>query len=447
MMIRLRKICAGLFLLTSLAANAQSFSLKQAVDYAITHQVQVKNSQIDLQNASAKINEIKAMGLPQVNGSVALTNNLILQRMFIPAKIFNPAAAEGELIAAKFGVDNSGFASVGLSQLVFDGSYLLGLKATSVYKDLAIKSVTQSKQQVAENVTKAYYGILVNEKRMGLLSLNLARLDTLLKETRELNKQGFVEKIDVQRLDVQANNLRTEVENVNRLQELSYSLLKFQMGYPMEEPIRISESLEKIELATFNTNAAGEFSYANRIEYSILQTQENLAELDLKSIKAGYLPRLVLNANYGYNAGANAFSDLMTKQWFDNAAVTVALQIPIFDGFSKKYKAVQSANNLQKVRQSYGLLKSSIDLQRSQASITMKNALESMKEQKANLDLANEISRVTRVKYQQGVGSNLEVLNAESSIKESQANYFTALYNALIAKVEVEKANGTLYID
>ena len=446
-MIRLRKIYAGLFLLTSIAATAQNYSLKQAVDYAIAHQVQVKNSQIDLQNANAKVNEIRAMGLPQVNGSLSLTNNLILQRVFIPARIFNPAAAEGELIAAKFGVDNAGFANVGLSQLVFDGTYLLGLKASSVYKDLAVKSVTQSKQQVAENVTKAYYGILVNEKRQSLLALNVARLDTLLKETRELNKQGFVEKIDVQRLDVQANNLRTELDNVNRLQELSYSLLKFQMGFPMEEPIKLSESLEKVELATFNMNAAGDFNYSNRIEYSILQTQENLAELDLKSIKAGYLPRLLLNANYGYNAGANGFGDLVSKPWFDNAAVTVALQIPIFDGYSKKYRAIQSANNLQKVRQSYGLLKSSIDMQRSQASITMKNALESMKEQKANLELANEISRVTRVKYQNGVGSNLEVLNAESSIKESQANYFTALYNALVAKVELEKANGTLYID
>jgi outer membrane protein TolC len=446
-MIRLRKIYAGLFLLTSLAATAQNYSLKQAVDYAIAHQVQVKNSQLDLQNASAKVNEIRAIGLPQVNGSLSLTNNLILQRVFIPARIFNPAAAEGELIAAKFGVDNAGFANVGLSQLVFDGTYLLGLKASSVYKDLAVKSVTQSKQQVAENVTKAYYGILVNEKRQGLLALNVARLDTLLKETRELNKQGFVEKIDVQRLDVQANNLRTELENIDRLQALSYSLLKFQMGYPMEEPIRLSETLEKVELATFNTNAAGDFNYSSRIEYSILQTQESLAELDLKSIKAGYLPRLLLNANYGYNAGANAFGDLVNKPWFDNAAVTVALQIPIFDGYSKKYRAIQSANNLQKVRQSYSLLKSSIDLQRSQASITMKNALESMKEQKANLDLANEISHVTRVKYQNGVGSNLEVLNAETSIKESQANYFTALYNALIAKVELEKANGTLYID
>jgi outer membrane protein TolC len=446
-MIRLRQFYAGLFLLGSLVANAQSFSLKQAVDYAITHQVQVKNSQIDLQNASAKISEIKAMGLPQVNGSLALTNNIVLQRVFIPARIFNPAAPEGELIAAKFGVENSGFANVTLSQLVFDGTYLLGLKASSVYKDLAVKSLTQSKQQVAENVTKAYYGILVNEKRLGLLNLNVARLDTLLKETRALNKQGFVEKIDVQRLDVQANNLRTELENVVRLQELSISLLKFQMSYPMDEPIRLSETLDQVELSTFNLNLKGEFSYANRIEYSILQTQENLAELDLKSIKAGYLPRLLLNANYGYNAGANAFGDLMTKQWFDNSAITVALQIPIFDGYSKKYKAIQSQNNLQKVRQSFDLLKSSIDMQRSQARITLKNALESMKEQKANLDLANEISRVTRVKYQNGVGSNLEVLNAESSIKESQANYFTALYNALIAKVEVEKANGILYID
>ncbi|MEK6546822.1 MAG: TolC family protein [Bacteroidota bacterium] len=445
-MIRLRKIYVGLFLLSSLSASAQSFRLKDAVDYAIVHHVQVKNSQIDLQNASAKINEIKAIGLPQVNASVAFTNNVVMQRMFIPAKIFNPNAAEGELIAAKFGVENSGFSSVSINQLVFDGSYLLGLKASQVYKDLSVKTLTQSKQQVAENVTKAYYGILVNEKRLSILQANVGRLDTLLKETKALNVQGFVEKIDVQRLEVQANNLRTELENVYRLQELSYSLLKFQMGYPMETPIRLAETLEQIELShRLLEDQDLPFNYGNRIEYSILKTQENLAELDLKSIKAGYMPRVMLAGNYGYNAGANAFGDLFRKQWFDNAAITLSVQIPIFDGFSKKYKAVQSANNLQKVRQSYDLLKSSIDLQRSQSIISLKNALESLKEQKANLDLANEISRVTRVKYTQGVGSNLEVLNSETSIKESQGNYFTALYNALVAKVELAKSNGTLY--
>ncbi|NGZ44447.1 TolC family protein [Cytophagaceae bacterium 50C-KIRBA] len=424
---------------------AQSFSLKEAVDYAIIHHVQVKNSNLDLQNASAKINEIKAIGLPQVNGGVTYTNNLIIQRMFIPAKTFNPNAAEGEIIAAEFGVKNSGMANVGLSQLVFDGTYLLGLKASEVYKELSTKNLVQSKQQVAEGVMKAYYGILVNEKRLQILQANVGRLDSLLKETRALNKQGFVEKIDVQRLEVQSNNLKTELDNVIRIQDLGYSLLKFQMGYPMEEPIRLSLTLEQVDMKFNPIDENMPFNYGNRIEYSILKTQEGLAELDVRSQKAGYLPRLLFNLSYGFTTGRKNFGDLISQPWFDNSTLGFTLQIPIFDGFSKKYKTIQSQNNLQKVRQSYDLVKSSIDLQRSQSLITLKNSLESLKEQKANLDLANEISRVTRVKYQQGVGSNLEVLNAETSIKESQANYFTSLYNALIAKVELEKANGTLY--
>lgn len=443
-MIRLRKITTLLFLFGSTSLLAQQYSLKEAVDYAISHHVQVKNAQLDVLSAQAKVNEIRAIGLPQVNASLNLSQNLIIQRMFIPARTFNPLAAEGEVTPVEFGVKHVGYSTIGLNQLLFDGSYLLGLKASAVYKELSQKTLTQTKQQIAENVTKAYYGILVNEKRMGLLDINISRLDSMLKDTRALNKAGFAEKIDVQRLEVQANNLRTERDNLKRLQELSYSLLKFQMSYPMEEPIALSEKLEMVQLQNLEAMAAT-FDYANRIEYSMLKTQENLAELDVKAQKSGYLPRLSFTANYGYNAGRKTFSDLIGKQWFDNSTIGFMLQVPIFDGFSKKYKIAQSENSLKKVRQSYELLKASIDIQRNQSSITLKNALESLREQKSNLELANEISRVTRVKYQQGVGSSLEVLNAEASIKESQINYFTALYNALIAKVELEKANGTLY--
>ena len=443
-MIRLRKITTLLLVFSSTSLLAQQYSLKEAVDYAIVHHVQVKNAQLDVLSADAKVNEIRAIGLPQVNGSLSLTQNLIIQKMFIPAKTFNPSAPEGEVTAVEFGVKHLGYSNFGLSQLLFDGSYLLGLKASTVYKELSQKSLTQTKQQIAENVTKAYYGILVNEKRMGLLDVNISRLDSMLKDTRALNKAGFAEKIDVQRLEVQANNLRTERDNLVRLQELSYSLLKFQMSYPMEEPLTLSDRLEMIQLQNFEQKNAI-FDYANRIEYSMLKTQENLAELDVKAQKSGYLPRLLFTANFGYNTGRKTFSDLINNAWFSNSTIGFTLQVPIFDGFSKKYKIVQSENSLRKVRQSYDLLKSSIDLQRSQSTISLKNALESLNEQKSNLDLANEISRVSRVKYQQGVGSSLEVLNAEASIKESQINYFTALYNALIAKVELEKANGTLY--
>ncbi len=443
-MIRLKKISILFLLLGSSSVFAQQFSLKEAVDYAITHHVQIKNAQMDVLNADAKINEIKAIGLPQVNGTVSLNQNLIIQRMFIPASTFNPNAPAGEVVAAEFGVKHMGITNFGMSQLLFDGTYLLGLKASAVYKELSQKTLTQSKQQIAENVMKAYYSILVNDKRMGLLDANISRLDSLLKDTRALNKAGFAEKIDVQRLEVQANNLKTEHENLIRLQALGYSLLKFQMNFPMNEPIVLKDSLEMVQLQSAEEDQSN-FDYTNRIEYSILKTQENLAELDVKSQKSGYLPRLLFTANYGYNTGRKTFSDILSQSWFNNSTIGFTLQIPIFDGFSKKYKTIQSQNNLQKVRQSYDLLKSSIDLQRSQSNISLKNALASLREQKSNLDLANEISRVTRVKYQQGVGSSLEVLNAEASIKESQVNYFNALYNALIARVELDKANGTLY--
>lgn len=446
MIIRLRTLCLGICLLLGGELWAQKFSLKEAVDYAVNHHIQVKNAQLDVSSAEAKINEIRAIGLPQVNGSLNYTKNVIIQRMFIPANIFNPAAPAGEVIAAEFGVRNMGMNNFNLSQLLFDGSYLLGLKASTVYKELSIKSLTQTKQQIAEGVTKAYYNILVNDKRMDLLEANVGRLDTLLKETKALNKQGFVERVDVQRLEVQANNLKTELENVQRLQELSYALLKFQMGYPMSEGIQITETLDGVAWQNLDPNL-GAFNYDARIEYSILKTQENLAALDVKNQKAGYLPRLSFVANYGFNTGRNQFADMVNKPWFNNSTIGFSLNLPIFDGLMKKNKIIQAQNSLQKVRQSYDLLKASIDMQRQQSSISLKNALESLKEQKANLELAQEISRVARLKYQQGVGSNLEVLNAEASIKESQTNYFAALYNALIAKVELEKANGILYLD
>lgn len=434
-------------LITGNGVLAQSFSIREAIEYAVKNHINIKNGQLDIQNADAKVNEIKAIGLPQVNGNIGYSNSLIIQKAFIPAKTFDPNAAEGDIIAAEFGVANSGQAGISVSQLLFDGSYTLGLRAADVYKELSRKSLTQSKQQIAENVTKAYYGILVNEERMRLLDLNIGRLDSLFKETKALNAQGFVEKIDVQRLEVQLNNLKTEAKNVQRLQDLSYYLLKFQMGMKTTDVVTLTDKLSNVNVNEVVPETNSEFKYANRIEYSILQTQDRLAELDLKNQKAGYLPRVVLSGSYAYSAGRPKFFELITKPWFDAASISVGIQIPIFDGFSKKYKIIQSENNLRKVKQSFELLENSIDFQVKQTHLTLTNAFETLQEQKANMELAKEIVRVTKIKYKQGVGSNLEVINAETSYKEAQTNYFTTLYNALIAKVDVDKAVGKLYND
>jgi outer membrane protein TolC len=443
--IRSKWLIFSLLLVSNLAISQQNYTLREAVDYAVKNHVSIKNAQIDILNAEARVREIKGLGLPQVNGNFSYGNNLIIQKVFIPAKTFDPKAADGEVIAAEFGVANSGNAGINVSQLLFDGSYLLGLKAADVYKELPKKVLVQTKQQSAENVTKAYYSILVNDERMKILNLNIGRLDSLLRDTRALNAQGFAEKIDVQRLEVQLNNLKIEEKNVQRLQELSYHLLKFQMGKKLTETISLTDKLQNITLSELAPDPEQELKYTNRIEYSILQTQDRLAELDLKNQKVGYLPRVIFTGGYSYSAGRPQFLDLITKPWFNAANIGFSVQVPIFDGYQRKYKIAQSQNNLQKVKNSYELLENSIDMQVKQGQITLKNAYETLLAQKDNMELAKEIVRVSKIKYKQGVGSNLEVINAEISYKEAQTNYFTTLYNALIAKVDLDKATGRLY--
>ena len=449
----MRKLLRGNLLLFSILITSQfvkaqqSYSLREAVDYAVKNHTSIKNAQIDILTAEARVSELKGIGLPQVSGNIGYTNNVIIPKVFIPAKTFDPTASEGDVIAAEFGVANSGQAGINLNQILFDGSYLLGLKAADVYKELSKKTLVQTKQQAAENVTKAYYSILVNEERIKLLDLNIGRLDSLLRDTKALNVQGFTEKIDVQRLEVQMNNLKIEAKNVQRLQDLSYHLLKFQMGKKITETITLTDKLADVNISEVLPETPQSIKYGNRIEYSILETQNRLAELDLKNQKVGYLPRVMLTGGYNYSAGRPSFTDLLTKSWVNAASLGLSIQIPIFDGFQRKYKIVQSQNSLQKVKNSFELLENSIDLQVTQSHITLKNAYETLEEQKANMELAKEVVRVSKIKYQQGVGSNLEVVNAEIAYKEAQTNYFTTFYNALVAKVDLDKALGRLYTE
>ena len=433
-----------------IGGKAQSrMSLQEAVQYGIVHNINVKNSKTDAASAEARIGEVRAIGLPQVNGSVSLLDNLIIQRAFLPAKFFNPQAADSDPpVAVQFGVKYSGSASVQLTQILFNAQWLLGLKAAEAYRDLANKSISQSKVNVAENVAKAYYGVLVAEERSKLLDLNITRLDSTLHEMRELNKSGFIEKIDVDRLEVSQNNLKTEKQKVQNLVQLSYYLLKFQMGMPLDETLTLTDRITENEVSRIENEVKyaeeANFNYDQRIDYSILKTNLKLAEMDVENNKRGYYPTVAAFLGYGYNTGRNAFGDVFSMPWFNNSNVGLSINIPIFDGFSKKYKIEQARNTVQKTKQSLNLVEQSIDLQIKSSNVTILNGLETLKTQKRNLELAQEVLRVSKIKYKAGTGSNLEIINAESSLKESQTNYYAALYDLLLAKIDLDKAKGKL---
>ena len=432
---------------TGQSTGGQTYTLQQAIDFAIEKNVSIRNGKLDALSAEARIGEIRASALPQAAISASVTDNLIIQQVFIPAKTFDPTAPEGVTRAVQFGVPYSGNASLSVNQVIYSAALNVGLRAAATYRELAQRNLAASRVVVAEQVAKAYYGVLVNLERAKLLDYNIARLDTTLYETQALNTQGFVEKLDVQRLEVQANNLKAERQNVQNLIELSYVLLKFQMGLGVNDEITLAEQLEDRSVNDLRPLVSDDptFKYQSRIEYSTLETQIKLAEQDIEVSQKGYYPTLAAFANFGYNSGRVQFTQLITDSWFNFSTIGLSLQIPVFDGFLKKNQIAQKRFTLQKAQNSGELLRNSIDLQIRQSSITLRNGLQTLQTQQRNRDLAEEIVRVTRIKYKEGVGSSLEVLNAEASLRESQTNYYSSLYDFLIAKVDQDKSLGRLY--
>ena len=443
MKIKLRAFFPLLFLIISITAyGQQSFSLKEAVQYGIKNHLTVKNAELEIYSAENTIKQVKAAGLPQINGSFQYTANVIVPTSIIASKNFNPNAAEGEVMKVKFGVPWGGQAGISLNQLLYDATWLVGIKAAPVYRELAQRTVASSKLTVAENIMKAYYSVLVAEERSKILALNISRLDTLLREMKIMNEKGFIEKLDVDRLQVQRNNLVTETLKVGNLIELSYGLLKFQMGIKQQEPITLKDKLSETDVNTLQLPDYQGVDYVRRIEYSTLMTQRKLASLDMERTQKGIFPKVFFSGSLGAGHSNPRFNPF--ERWFGASALSIGLQVPIYDSGLRKLQVQQHQINLTKIDQSALYLRELFELQATQGIISLKNGLETLKSQKANMDLATEVVRVSKIKYQAGAGTNIEVINAESSLKEAQTNYFAALYDLLIAKVDLDKANGKL---
>lgn len=452
------------------SAGSQTLTLDECIAYALNNSVNVKNAVVDEKIADARVKETRGIGLPQVEASVGLTHNQKLPRFFLQ----NPEPGQesffdisgisgiqpGDVVAAQnfFQLKSAGNAAVSVSQILFNGSYLVGLKAANAYRELSVKSTEQTEEQVVQQVTKAFFGVLINKDRMNLFDNNIARVDSLLKTTQAMFRNGFAEGIDVDRIQVTLNNLRAERDKFYNLQELSVQLLKFQMNYPMNQPLDVSGDIAALKIdKDLLQNYELQWDYTQRSDYQLLEANRNLQELDVKNKFSAGLPSLVAFANLGYSTQSPTIGGLFRTEtniadgdgigpdkWYPFTSFGVSLSIPIFSGLQRSYRLQQAKLNLMKVENSFTTLKSAIDLEVKQAAINYLNAIKTLESQRANTSLAENIARITKIKYEQGVGSNLEVVDAEASLKEAQVNYYNALYDALIAKVDLDKAYGKL---
>jgi outer membrane protein TolC len=236
--------------------------------------------------------------------------------------------------------------------------------------------------------------------------------------------------------------LLTEKQKFDNLFELSTTLLKYQMGMPIGDQLKLTDKIGMYKTLAIEANTQAQFS--NRPEYGMLQAQKKLYELDLKSNRAGYLPTLAAFGNVGYNSGNFTVGKLYSEKWYPYSNLGLALKVPIFDGFQKAYKSQQSKLNLEKTNQSISTLENTINLQVKVAEINLKNSTQSLENQQHNIKLAEEVAKGSEYKYKMGVGSNLEVVTAESALKEAQINYYNALYDVLVYKVDMDFALGNL---
>jgi outer membrane protein len=430
------------------APNNYTFTLQQAIDYALQNNSALKNAIIDEAIAKAKVDEIFGLGLPQISASFDIKNFLDIPTSLIPGEIFG--GAPGSFSEVQFGTKFNATAGAQASQLIFDGNYFIGLKAAKVYNELARKQFNQTAEQTILTVSKAYYNVLINNERFQLLEVNIERVKKVLDETTALNVNGFVEKIDVDRLTVTYNNLLVEKEKTGRLLELGNYLLKFQMGMPINTKLDLTDKIVEFKMNDVELPSNNTFDYGKRNDYSLLQTAIVLQELDLKRNKLAYLPSAFAYSNLSTNAQRPTFNVFEINnaspqtKWFPTFLIGATLNIPIFDGLQKNYKIQQAKLALEKTNNSLQSAQIGIDLELASTDVNLKNSAASAETQRKNIELSEEIARVTKIKYTEGIGSNIEVLEAETSLKESQTNYYNALFDAIVAKLEYQKARGLL---
>ncbi|HEV3413115.1 MAG TPA: TolC family protein [Puia sp.] len=430
---------------TSPAGSAQpavhEFSLGQAIDYAAKNSAKVKNALLDYQIQEQSNRATTSQALPQVSGNAGFTDYLQIPISVAPGKYFGYPNVK--LVGIPFATKYSANYGVTLKQVLFDGQVFVGLKARQTALDYYKANQELTEQQLRQNITKVYYQLLLSKVQVELIDANIARAQELLHNSSEMFKNGFAERLDVDKATVQLTNLQS-----NRVQVLyniddGYLGLKVLMGMPVRDSLVLTDSLTYEMVRQGSLSDA--YKYSDRRDFQALEFNRKLNEFDIQRYKRQYLPTASLTANYAQTGYGLDFSDITGgKFWFPSSYVGLNISVPIFDGFYKDANVRQARLKLQQTNNNLEAMQISIDNDVKNAQLKFGAALADLDFQKKNMDLATGVYEQTRKKFDQGLGSNTEITSAQTDMIQAQNNYFNALYNAISAKVDYQFAIGKL---
>lgn len=417
-------------------------SIQEAVAYAKANSYQVKKALEDIRIQSQVNREITASALPQVNGSFNLVDNIKIPVSLVPGEFFG--GAPGSFIPVQFGVKYSATLGAELNQVLFDGQVFVALQARNAAMDFARKNAEITEESIAVNVHKVYYQLLIGNAQLDLFHDNIERISKLLHDTREIYNNGFAEQLDVDKVSVTLTNLKTDSLKVNTQLNNGYLGLKMLIGMPLTDSLILTDQLTE-DLIKDNLLDSS-YQYKDRREFQLLEIGKSLNGYNVKRYKYTALPTLSLYGNYFTNAQRNEFDFVKSGgRWFQFGAVGLRLSVPIFDGFRRKALLEQARSSVRKSEFDLELLKLSIDNDVAAARNRYRDAVLAVDAQRQNVELAERVYDQTKKKYEQGLGSNIEINTAQTELRSAQTNLYAALYDAAIARVDYLKATGKIY--
>ncbi len=431
------------------AQRTLKIGLQEAIQFAVENNLEIKNAQLNILDADQQIYERRAIGLPNI--SAAFDYNRYLK---IPTSVL-PAAFEeliklgngGELPPdfspqVSFALKHNITTGINFRSMIFDGSYFTGLKAARLYRTLVQEELADQLREVQNRVIDAYIPPLYFNENLKILDKNITNLEKLLFETKALYKEGFVEQLDVDRLELSLANLLVEKDNLVREKASALNRLKMVMGFEKEIELLVTDDIEKLLSTPSKNDLEGGVNYFNRTDYKLTVTSIKLNQLNITYNKNFYLPTLSLNASYNQTFQGNQLFGDPNSFWAPTALVGLSLNVPIFDGFDKRSKIERARLSYEIAKNRQTQLAQLINMEVKNARIKYKGAIQKLESQKQNLALAERIYNTTQIKYKEGVGSSLEVTTAEQSLFDTQRNYTLTLFELLAAKLELDKVLG-----
>jgi len=436
------RIAAFLLMLGAFQANAQqTVSLKNAIQYALQNKADAIKAQLNVRNSEYQIAEAKAGALPTLTGTGALNYNPILQKTPLPGDLIGQP---GTVVMVPFGQKWNSNIGVSLQQALFNQQVFIGLKAAKTTKEFYQINKQLTEEQVIEKVSTAYYQVFSQQQKLEAVQSSYESTLKARNIIKSLFENGLAKKVDLDRTNVNLTNLETNRSQLKNAVTLQENALKFYMGMPIEEPI----SLVKEDVQINPQLLTDQINTDNRTEVRVLEKKKQLLQYNVKATQAAYYPTLSLIGNYAWQGFGPKFPIGPGKSqgvyWSDYASVGLSLNIPIFNGFLTKSKVDQAKIQLETLEQDLKDTKLSMSLDYRNAKAQMENSLDAIKNQTANMELAQTVLDNTRSNYQYGLATLTELLDAENALVQAKNNYSNSLYDYKVAEVQLYKSQGEL---